>query len=134
MDRDGIARTTAALSAALLRGDAAAAAALYATDGRLLTSAAELIAGRPEIEAYWQAGIAVGLSRVELREVVVQVGRGIALEFGRYALGARAGASETGMYVAFHRREADGSWRRAVDVFNPDAPERVRPATELESG
>jgi uncharacterized protein (TIGR02246 family) len=132
MDRDGIARTTAALSAALRRGDAAAAAALYAADGRVVTSAAELIAGRPEIEAFWQAGIAVGLSQVDLQEVEVQVGPGIALEFGRYALGAEAGTPETGVYVALHRRETDGAWRRAVDVFNPDAPDRVRPATKEE--
>lgn len=126
MEHD-VAAATPALSSALARGDAAAAAALYATDGRVLTPAAELIAGRAEIEAYWRAGIAVGLAEVQLRTLDLQLGTGIAVEFGRYLLGSDRGAPEEGKYVVLHRQEADGSWRRLVDVFNPDAPEAARP-------
>lgn len=128
-----LSNATQALSDALGRGDPAAAAALYADDGKLLTPAAELIAGRPEIESYWRTGLAVGLSSLELSPVELQLGGGIALEFGRYSIAVAAGAPETGKYVVIHRREADGSWRRAVDVFNPDAPTGARHANKEEA-
>ena len=106
-------------AAALGRGDAVAAAQLYADDGKLLTAAAELICGRSDIEAYWREGIAFGLTQVELRETDVQVVGELAIEIGRYVL-ALADASERGKYLVLHRREADGAWRRVVDVYNPE--------------
>jgi uncharacterized protein (TIGR02246 family) len=120
---DEVQNAAAVLADALARGDAAAAASLYADDGRLLTSAAELLSGRGEIEAYWQAGIAVGLSSLELQMIELSVGDRIAIEIGRYALavesdGSAPVAAEHGKYLALHRRQADGTWRRAVDVFN----------------
>src|SRR5690348_3925205 len=102
---------TAAFAEALRRGDAAAAAALYASDGRLLTAAAELISGRSEIEAYWRAGIRIGLASIELEATDVRLIGGLAIEVGRYALalgrdGAGVGA-DRGKYVVLHRRQPD---------------------------
>jgi uncharacterized protein (TIGR02246 family) len=117
---DGFREGAAALAAALARGDASGAAALYSDDGKLLTPAARLISGREEIEAYWREGIGFGLSSLELEALDVQVvGDGLAIEIGRYALDVRDG-SDAGKYVVLHRLQADGTWRRAVDVFNPD--------------
>ncbi len=113
---------TAALAEALGRGDAAAAALLYADDGRLLTPTADLLTGRGEIEEYWRAGIAFGLSRFELHTIELTVANRLAVEIGRYLLmldGDGGATVESGKYVAFHRRHADGTWRRAIDVFNP---------------
>lgn len=104
--------------AALARGDAAGAASLYSEDGTLLTADAELIRGRAEIEAYWHEGIALGLERLELEQVEMQELGGTAIELGRYVL-VLHGVSERGRYVVLHRREADGEWRRAVEVYNP---------------
>src|SRR6185437_192135 len=123
-----LADATAALSAALIRGDARAAAAMYADDGKLLSPATELLRGRREIEAFWQAGLDVGLSELELLPLELQLGAGLALEVGRYTL-AVASRPESGKYAVLHRREADGVWRRAVDVFNPDRCSRLRPQT-----
>jgi len=121
---------TVALADALARGDAAAAAALYADDGTLLTPTAELIKGRPQIEAYWQAGIAFGLTSVELRAIELRVESDVAIEIGCYALGLDGDGdgpvAEAGKYLVLHRRQADGAWRRTVDVFNPDAPHVAR--------
>ncbi|HEY1365931.1 MAG TPA: DUF4440 domain-containing protein [Gaiellaceae bacterium] len=129
-------QATTALVDALARGDAAAAAALYAADGKLLTPAAELIAGRCQIEAYWRAGIAFGLSRLELHAAELDVADGIAIELGRYVLAlsgeGEASVCDRGKYLVLHRRETDGSWRRAVDVFNPDAPGAARRNLEEE--
>jgi ketosteroid isomerase-like protein len=120
-----IAHSRAALTDALGAGDAALAAAAYAADGRLLSPAAELVRGRSEIEAYWRAGIAVGLSRLELQTLDLEVLGGVAIEVGRYVL-ELGPTTDRGKYLVLHRRQADGAWRRAVDVFNPDAPGAAR--------
>jgi uncharacterized protein (TIGR02246 family) len=114
-----VSAATPALSSALALGNAAAAAALYAADARLVTAGSAPLAGRDEIEAYWRAGIACGLRVVDLAADEVQVGRDTAIEIGRYRL-ELDGVADCGKYVAFHRRRPDGCWRRAVEVFNPD--------------
>lgn len=120
---DDVLRATATLADALARGDAAAAASLYADDGRLLTSAAELLSGRSEIEEYWRTGIAFGLSRLDLQPIELRVTGRIAVEIGRYAVALDAdGVAEQGKYLVLHRLQPDGTWRRGVDVFNPHTP------------
>jgi uncharacterized protein (TIGR02246 family) len=120
---DDVLRATATLVDALARGDAAAAAALYADDGRLLTSAAELLSGRGEIEEYWRTGIAFGLSRLDLQPIELRVTGRVAVEIGRYAVALHAdGVAEHGKYLVLHRLQPDGTWRRGVDVFNPHTP------------
>jgi uncharacterized protein (TIGR02246 family) len=118
-----IEQATAAFADAVARGDAAAVAAVYTDDGRLLAPTAELIAGRRHIEAYWRAGLALGLRRVELRALDLQIDDDVAVEIGRYTL-ALDGGDDDGTYVVLHRRQADGAWRRTVDVFNPDKEEQ----------
>lgn len=120
---------TVALADALGRGDAVAAAELYAEDGRLLTAAAELITGRRQIEAYWRAGIAFGLAAVELEATDLQVSGRTAIEVGRYVLELRGdggAVSDRGKYVVLHRRQPNGTWVRAAEVFNPDEPASAR--------
>jgi ketosteroid isomerase-like protein len=119
---DGLENATSALGAAIARGDAAAAAALYADDGKLLSSAAELFAGRREIEGYWRAGIVLGVSGLEVEGVEIETADGVAVETGRYVLAGASLVLDRGKYVVLHRRLADGTWCRAVDVFNPDVP------------
>jgi uncharacterized protein (TIGR02246 family) len=109
---------SAAFAAALGRRDASAAAALYADDGALLTPAADLIRGRTDIEAFWREGIAFGLSGIELEATDVTVIGAVAIEIGRYAL-RLDGATDRGKYLVLHRRDGDGAWRRAVEVYNP---------------
>jgi uncharacterized protein (TIGR02246 family) len=122
---DGIRHATSALADALARGDAGGAAALYTDDGKLLTPGAELLAGRSQIEEYWRAGIAMGLSSVRLDVDRLEVVGGFAVEIGRYTLAlADSAVADSGKYVVLHGRQPDGSWRRAVDVFNPDPKEK----------
>jgi uncharacterized protein (TIGR02246 family) len=124
---DGARNAAVAFADALGRGSAAEAAALYAEDGKLLTPAARLIEGRHQIEAFWRAGLAVGLSSIELEAVEFETGPGFAVEIGRYtftlAVDGGGPTVDCGKYVVLHRRQTDGSWRRAVDVFNPDVKE-----------
>jgi uncharacterized protein (TIGR02246 family) len=128
---DEIRSASHGLADALARGDAGDAAALYTDDGKLLAPSAKLIAGRAEIEEYWRAGIALGLTHVELEPTGFELAGDVAIELGRYVV-AIGDDRDGGKYVVLHRRQADGAWRRAVDVFNPDAPGTGRPERKEE--
>jgi ketosteroid isomerase-like protein len=119
-----IAASSTALIQALVRGDAAAAAALYADNARLLAAAPDLIQGRVGIEAYWQTGIALGLSTLALERQTLGTLGGQILDAGRYTLGfgrdSAAATVEHGTYLTLHRRHSGGSWCRWLEVFDPD--------------
>jgi ketosteroid isomerase-like protein len=123
--RDPILESTAALASAVARGDAHAAGEVYTDGARLLAPTADLISGRREIQAYWRAGIDLGLTGLELELRELQLVERVAVEIGRYGISANGAGGvviDRGTYVVLHRPEADGSWHRAVDVFNPDGP------------
>ena len=124
-----ISEARTAFAAALKRGDAQAASALYADGASLLPPGAEVMEGRDAIEAFWQAGIATGISEAEFEALQLERHDGLAYEIGRYALRLDPADGGTvldrGRYLLVHQRQADGSWRRAVEMFNPDeAPRR----------
>jgi ketosteroid isomerase-like protein len=127
---------TAALVSALERGDVAGAGDVYADGARLLASSAALIQGRPEIEAYWRAGIDLGLSGLAFERRVLEEIGGSVLELGRYAVSVQGDSSapavERGSYLVLHKQTADGLWRRAVEVFNPDELKPARRNVEKE--
>lgn len=121
-----IGETRAAFVAALKDGDAKAASHVYADEARLLAPSAELIQGREAIEAFWRAGLEAGISEVELEALELERQGRLAYEIGRYALRLEPTDGGTvvdrGKYVLVHERQPDGSWRRAVEMFNPEGP------------
>jgi ketosteroid isomerase-like protein len=121
-----ITEARAAFVSALVDGDAETASAVYADDARLFAPSTEPIRGRAEIEGFWRAGLEAGISDVKLEALELERADRLAYEIGRYSLCLRPATGETvvdrGRYVLVHAREADGSWRRAVEMFNPDAP------------
>jgi uncharacterized protein (TIGR02246 family) len=125
--RDEVMPASVQLAEALSGHDAAAAAALYAEDARLLTTA-EQILGRADIEAYWNAGMTLGLSRAVLTPTEVRVGDRVAVETGCYEFTLTGGpgqpaAVDRGTYFVLHRRDDNGSWRRGVELFDVDPAE-----------
>jgi ketosteroid isomerase-like protein len=122
---NSIAAARAAFVAALGNGDATAAAAVYAKEARLLPPAAEVVAGRDGIEAFWQAGIESGISAVALDAFEVTQSDSVAYEIGSYELRLAPPDGEPvvdrGKYLLLHERQTDGSWLRAVEMFNPDS-------------
>jgi uncharacterized protein (TIGR02246 family) len=121
---DSIDTARSAFVAALRHGDAVGASALYADDARLIAPSAELFKGRQAIAAFWRAGLEAGIAGVELDQLNVEHSDGVAWEVGRYALRLEPAEGATvvdrGKYVLVQRRQADGSWLRAVEMFNPD--------------
>lgn len=123
---DAIAKARDAFIGALESGDAKAASAAYTPEARLLAPSAELLRGREAIERFWKAGLDTGISEVELETLELVRLDGLAYEIGRYALRLRPADGiqvlDRGMYVLVHECQADGSWLRAVEMFNPNAP------------
>ncbi|MFN2471305.1 MAG: DUF4440 domain-containing protein [Gaiellaceae bacterium] len=123
---EGIARARAAFAAALERGDAVAVSAAYTHDATLLPPSAEVMEGRDAIASFWQAGIDVGIADVELHAMALGRQNGLAYEVGLYALRLHApdggAVLDRGKYVVVHEHQPDGTWRKTVEMFNPDAP------------
>jgi ketosteroid isomerase-like protein len=120
---------TAALVTALERGDVAAACDQYADGARLLAPSATPIEGRAEIAEYWRAGLDLGLSSLAFECRVLEKIAGV-LELGRYVVSVQGGSAtpsvEQGSYLVLHAQTDEGSWQRAVEVFNPDEPTQAR--------
>jgi ketosteroid isomerase-like protein len=123
---DAITATRASFVDALRNGDAGAAAALYTEKAKLLAPSADLMLGRQAIEAFWRAGIDAGISEIEIEALEVAGDEQFRYEIGRYALRLHPAEGGTvvdrGKYVLVHALQPDGSWLRAVEMFNPDTP------------
>jgi len=110
--------------AALGRGDPAAAAMVYAADGRLLLPSTAPLDGRSSIEAFWRAGLEAGMASLELVPYSVNVDTTFACELGAYTLQStpahEAWSTEHGRYLIVHRLDPDGAWRRALELYAPE--------------
>ena len=119
-------------AAALRAGNATAAAAIYAEDATLLAPASELLQGRPAIERFWRTGVETGIADVELVCRDLRYRGDVAFEVGDYVLHLTAETGgpivDRGRYLVVHRVDADGHWRRAAEMFNPNdgGPRRER--------
>ena len=115
-----------AFADAITRGDAGAAAAVYSEEARLLPPGAGALTGRAAAERFWRSAIAGGLCAMELEAIELKQHGGIAYEIGRYALAMAPAnahpAIDRGKYLVIHERQADGSWKRGVEIFNSDRP------------
>jgi uncharacterized protein (TIGR02246 family) len=123
--RAEIKAANAAFVRGLEQGDAAAMAAVYEPDGRLLAPNTEPQQGSAAIEAFWKTIIDAGVRGALLETQTVDERDDLAVEVGRYTLRTAADGGEivdVGKYVVIHRRQPDGSWRYAVDIFNSNRP------------
>ena len=112
-------------AAALGDKDAAAVAALYTAEARLLPPNAEMMEGAQAIQAFWQGGLDMGIQKATLATVEVQVRGDIACEVGEYTLIIQPTADQTikdkGKYVVVWKKQ-DGSWKLDVDIWNTSLP------------
>jgi len=98
------------------QGDAATLASLYADDAMLLPPDHEPIKGRAAIGAFWEQGTDEGL---EVTNLDVEVDGSLGYLVGRYHLPATDDEpADSGKYVMCLKRQRDGSWKVAADIWN----------------
>ncbi len=109
--------------AAFKRGDAAAVAACYSADARLLPPNSPPVTTTDGIRAFWQAVIQTGIKEATLETVEVEkTGEAGAVEEGRYTLlGATGDVLDTGKYVVIWQKDG-GAWKLHRDIWNSSRP------------
>jgi uncharacterized protein (TIGR02246 family) len=121
--RAAIEATEKQWSAAFLKGDAAAVAALYTDDAATVPPAGEWFRGRDGITKLEQAQLdSVNVTaREDVTEEVTVTGDDYAVEIGHYAWSGTAkkggGArGESGRYMVLWKKGADGTWKLYRDL------------------
>jgi uncharacterized protein (TIGR02246 family) len=130
-DSAGIAAADSAFQAAANSGDAAAVAAVYASDASLLPPNLPVQRGRNAIRAYWGGLLDAYTVKFELTPDIIE-GRGdLAYNMGRYRFTAvpkarsTPGIADEGKFVEILKKQPDGTWKYAVDIYNSNlAPHR----------
>jgi ketosteroid isomerase-like protein len=114
------------LAEALRQGDSAGMAMAYTDDATLMPNGADMIKGRPGIEAYWAAAIQMGVKDVILTIVDLGGGEEFVYEIGKVVTTVQMEGLEPmempGKYVCVWKKMDDGSWKIHVDVWNNNAP------------
>ena len=118
---------TKRFSEAYNRGDAAAAADHYTEDAKLLPSNREMVSGKQAIQEFWEMAMAAGVRRVDLEAVEVGFDGNLGYVRGVSTVTIQPeGGQEMinkGKYLVILKRQADDSWKVAVDIWNSDSPE-----------
>ena len=108
-------------SAAFVRGDAAAMANLYTTDGVIFPEQSEWISGHEAIRRYFTPAPGRRITHHLLTPSRIVVDGQHAYDYGTYEIaGERDGTAwgpVRGKYVVVWRRQGD-SWRMQLDIWN----------------
>lgn len=125
--RTAIEKAYAAFSAAMKRGDAAAAASIYSADAILMLPNAPAMRGTAAITA----GFAAMLKDMAITvfgpktESVILAGD-LAIETGSFQMVMKPKTGlemkDTGKYLTVWKHRADGSWKIIRDIDNSDLP------------
>ena len=85
-----------------------------------------MLSGRQAIQEFWQGVIDSGIRGATVETVDLEELGDTAIEVGAYTLDIRPAGGEAtqdvGKYVIIWKRQADGSWKWAVDIFNTNLP------------
>jgi uncharacterized protein (TIGR02246 family) len=123
-DSAGIASSDSAFQAAANAGNAAAVAAVYATDASLLPPNLPVRRGRTAIQDYWAGLLDAYTVKFEIAPDMIE-GRGdLAYNMGHYRFTAvpkeknAPGIADEGKFVEILKKQPDGSWKYIVDIYN----------------
>ena len=111
------------------RGDMAAAVEFYTDDAKFLPPNMQTVSGKQSIKEFFEAGKAMGLRRLDFETIEVGYDDNLAYERGaiNITIEPEGGLSMTdkGKYLVVLKRQADGSWKVALDIWNSDLPQPV---------
>jgi ketosteroid isomerase-like protein len=127
-DLAAIRANDSAFASAAEAGDAAGVAARYVPDAQLMPPNAPTVKGREAVEKSW--GGLLGAYQLKFQVAADEVeGRGdLAYSRGHYTLDGTPKAKgappihDEGKFLEILRRQPDGGWRYAVDMYSSDLP------------
>jgi uncharacterized protein (TIGR02246 family) len=123
MSKEAIAGANARLIDAFAARDAAAAAACYTTDGKLMAPFAEPYVGREAIRDFIEKGFENGVARLGLVTVAIEVLGETAWEEGLFTVWAADGTIlDHGKYIVIWKA-VDGDWLMARDIMSSNRPQ-----------
>jgi uncharacterized protein (TIGR02246 family) len=109
-------------------GDGQAIAALYTADAVLLPPGEPIVKGEAA-KKYWVDFGNGFAGPTELNTMTVEGAGDVATAIGTYKMtltpkkaGAKPLPTDEGKYIEVLKRQADGSWKIAYDIWNPNAP------------
>jgi len=127
-DLAAIRATDSAFATTAAAGDAAGVAAIYLPDARVLPPNAPAVQGRDAIQKLWGGLLDAYQVKFDVSADEVE-GRGdLAYARGHYTLDGTPKAKgvpplhDQGKFLEILRRQADGTWRYAVDMYSSDLP------------
>ena len=119
--RQAIEKLLADFRDAYNRGDAAALAAQYTEDCAVLAPNQPPVRGRQAIETFFKGMIEEIGGKASFEFVEVAEAGDLAYEWATYSLeGGKE--SDAGKAVEIFNRQADGSWKIRLTIFNSDNP------------
>lgn len=103
---------------------AAAAAAVFTEDARLLPPGEPMVEGRNAIGEYWQAAFDAGVKDLELGPIAVEMHGDTMIETGTWSVKVpnADGGEDTasGKALVVWKKGEDGVWRMSQDMWNSD--------------
>ena len=105
-------------SSALMKGDAASIADFYSDTGMLLPAGTDIILGKPDIKAFWQTAIEMGIRKLKLDILEVDVHGDTAIEMSKYTLTNKdEEVIERGKGIVIWKYK-NSSWMMHRDIWN----------------
>ena len=120
--KSAIEAANAQFSAAAVKGDGAALAALYSPDGQVMPAGSVPIRGTEAIQKFWQGALDSGVAAIGLKTIEAFRHGSTATEVGEYELRDKAGkVLDHGKYIVIWKR-TDGKWKLFRDMFSTNVP------------
>jgi uncharacterized protein (TIGR02246 family) len=99
-------------------GDAAAVAALYAEDGRVVTGDGTIKNGRAEIQALFQSFMDSGFGDHKIEMIDVKTNGDTAYETGKWSGVGGDKKAYGGHLVNIYQRQSGGDWQAVLHIWN----------------
>jgi uncharacterized protein (TIGR02246 family) len=102
-------------------GDAAGVAKIYAEDARLMPPNSSIVQGRDAIEAYLKEFVTTQ-AQLSFKLLTVHESADMCAAVGQYDMKIPGAPNDSGKYIEVWRRQPDGTWLVADDIFNSSLP------------
>ena len=126
MVTQGTSATNRQFEEAIARGDAAACAAVYTDDAKVLPPDSPALTGKQAAQGLWQSIIDMGVKGISLQTLELEEMGDRAVERGAATIDIQGEGGQTmqasAKFIVLWRRPADGAWKWHWDCFHFDAP------------